>query len=128
MTARLLPPDKLTALLCKLVYGETPAELAQFYGLSRIQVSRLLNNHRKTLWSMKEFLTVIPKRSAPRPAPKSAQKNFRKICNWCRAPFLTDNKLMFTCKKCKGRDDWKQGEPFGNARLTPRYHRAGNWG
>ena len=112
MTARLLPDKDLTALLCRYVYGESPGELAEAYGIKIIQVTSLLGTHRTELKNMKAFLGLPGRRPAkPGPKPKIIPGLWRK-CNRCRKEFWTESRFVRSCDTCHHRADFKAGADY----------------
>ena len=112
MTARLLPPKALTALLCRYVYGESSGKLAKAYGIKIIQVTSLLGTNRDKLKNMKAFLG-LPRRlpAKPNPKPEVIPGLWRK-CNRCRKEFWTESRFLFSCATCHHRADFKAGADY----------------
>ena len=112
MTARILPPEDLTVLLCRYVHGESPGQLAEAYGIKIIQVTGLLSTHRIKLKNMKAFLG-LPRRlpAKPGPKPKIIPGIWRK-CNRCQKDFWTESRFVRSCDTCHGRVDFKDGSDY----------------
>ena len=126
MTARLLPPDKLTALLHERVHGATTHELAEHHKITNYQVINLLSTHRQEYRNIRGELglprlshrTLTPGNGKPiptqshRPGRQHPTQDIQRKCNRCRRLFWTESRYLFSCGQCKTRDDWRHGTDF----------------
>ncbi len=117
MTARLLPPKDLTAMLCRYCYGETPTELAEAYALTPIQVSALVNTHRDTYRHMQKFLGLQHPRPRKQPPRPKIVPGIWRNCNRCQREFWTESRFIRSCDQCKTRDDWRHGTDLSTVPL-----------
>ena len=109
MSARLLPRDKLIALLCRHCYGEPPGDLAESYSLTKEQVWGLMRTHRDTYLKMRKFLTLPPRDPRKQPTKTKTTQGVWKKCNRCQEEFWTESRFIFSCEACHRKPDFRDG-------------------
>ena len=120
MTARLLPHDKLTALLESRCHGETMGALAERYGVTLYQVKNLLDTHKTQYQTIREKLgfgplshrKLTPGNHKKTPLQSSGGRpgqNIKRKCLRCNGQFWTSSSVIRICTPCKHSEGWKQG-------------------